>query len=101
MRMLMTAKMSGPEFNASLRSGNAGKIINRILEDTRPEAVYFTAEGGQRTAMLIVHFDDPSAIPRFAEPWFLNFNASIEFKPVMTPDDLRKAALEDLGRKWG
>ncbi|GFO56080.1 hypothetical protein GMSM_30870 [Geomonas sp. Red276] len=101
MRVLLVAKLSTSEFNASLKNGNAGKIINRILEDTKPEAVYFTAEEGCRTAMLIVNLDDPSSIPRLAEPWFLNFNASIEFKPVMTPDDLRKAALDDLGRKWG
>jgi hypothetical protein len=93
--------MSTADFNTSLKSGNASKIINRIIEESKAEAVYFTAEDGCRTAMMVVNFDDPSAIPRFAEPWFLNFNASIEFKPVMTPDDLRKAALDDLGRKWG
>lgn len=101
MRMLMTVKLSTADFNNSLKSGNASKIINRIIEESKAEAVYFTAEDGCRTAMMVVNFDDPSAIPRFAEPWFLNFNASIDFKPVMTPDDLRKAALDDLGRKWG
>jgi hypothetical protein len=41
-----------------------------------------------------------SEIPRFAEPWFLNFDASVEFLPTMTPEDLQKAALDDLGKKW-
>lgn len=101
MRMLMTAKMSTAEFNAVCKSGNVSKILNRIMEECRPEAAYFTTEDGQRTAFLIVNIDDPSVIPRFAEPWFLNFNARVDFRPVMTQDDLRKAAVDDLGRKWG
>ena len=27
-----------------------------------------------------------------AEPWFLAFNAGVEFHPVMIPDDLAKAS---------
>jgi hypothetical protein len=101
MRMLMTVKMSTVEFNGAVKNGTAGKIINRILEECSPEAVYFTSEDGLRTAILVVNLDDASNIPRLAEPWFLNFNASVDFKAVMTPDDLRKAAIDNLGRKWG
>lgn len=100
MRMLMTVKMPTSDFNTTLKNGNASKLMNRILEDCRPEAVYFTAEEGQRTALLVVNIDDPSQIPRLAEPWFLTFNASVDFKVAMTPDDLKKSALDDLGRKW-
>ena len=35
---------------------------------------------------------DAAQIPAFAEPWFLAFNAQIELHPVMTPEDLAKAA---------
>jgi len=100
MRMLMTVKMATGEFNAAVKNGNAGKIMNRILEECRPEAAYFTDEDGQRTAILVVNIDDPSQIPRFAEPWFLNFNASIQFKIAMTQEDLRKSGLDEIGRKW-
>jgi len=101
MRVLMTAKMQTAEFNAAVKSGNASKIMNRILEDCGPEAVYFTEEGGVRTAILVVNINDASQIPRLAEPWFLSFNATVEFKIAMTPEDLRKSGLDDLGRKWG
>ena len=40
-------------------------------------------------------------IPKMAEPWFLTFNATMEFQPVMTPEDLVKAGLEELGKSWG
>ena len=50
--------------------------------------------------MLIVNVSDVSRIPSFAEPFFLSFNADCRFRIVMTPDDLGKAGLEDIGKKW-
>jgi hypothetical protein len=49
---------------------------------------------------MVVDMEDPSRIPALAEPWFLTFNANVEFRVVMTPEDLRKAGLDDLGKKW-
>jgi hypothetical protein len=40
-------------------------------------------------------------VPSLAEPWFLGFNAHVEFSVVMTPEDLGRAGLEALGKKWG
>ena len=67
------------------------KAIQSILAQQKPEAAYFVAEDGKRTAMLIVNLDDASQIPAVAEPWFLAFNAAIELKPLMVPADLEKA----------
>ncbi len=36
-----------------------------------------------------------------AAPWFLLLNADVEFLVVMNPDDLKKAGLEAVGKKWG
>jgi hypothetical protein len=33
---------------------------------------------------------DASQLVQFGEPLFLNFNATVEFVPVMTVDDLRR-----------
>ena len=49
---------------------------------------------------MIVDLKDPSEIPGFAEPWFLTFNADVEFHAVMSPDDLKRAGLDALGKKW-
>ena len=43
---------------------------------------------------------DPSKVPAFAEPWFLTFNADVQFRVVMTPEDLKKAGLDEIGKKW-
>lgn len=101
MRILMNVKIPHQQFNAAVRDGTAGSKLNRILEATKPEAVYFTEQNGQRGAVLIVDLADPSKIPALAEPWFLTFQADVEFRVAMTPDDLKKAGLDELGKKWG
>jgi hypothetical protein len=101
MRMLMHVKIPPEEFNAAVRDGSVGKKIERILQETKPEAVYFTEYQGQRGAVMIVDLKDPSQVPTLAEPWFLLFNADVAFHVAMTPEDLGKAGLDALGKKWG
>ena len=100
MRMLVHVKIPHEKFNAAVRDGSAGKKIKRILEETKPEAVYFTEYNGQRGAIMIINLDNPSKIPSFAEPWFLSFDADVEFHAVMTPAELGRAGLNELGKKW-
>ena len=100
MRMLIHAELPNETFNAAVRDGSAGKKIQRILEEQKPEAVYFMEFEGRRTALLIVNLEDASQIPALAEPWFLTFNANCKVRPVMKPEDLAKAGLEQLGKKW-
>jgi hypothetical protein len=100
MRMLLNVKFPHAEFNQAIRNGTVGQKIPHILENAKPEAVYFTEQNGQRGAILIIDLHDPSEVPAFAEPWFLTFNAEVEFRVVMTPEDLQKAGLEALGKTW-
>ncbi|MBI3910623.1 MAG: panthothenate synthetase [Armatimonadetes bacterium] len=100
MRMLLHIKIPHKEFNAAVLDGSAGQKLRRILEETKPEAVYFTEYEGRRSAIMIVDLEDPSQVPTYAEPWFLSFNADVEFHAVMTPDDLGRAGLDALGKKW-
>ena len=100
MRMLVQVKMPHEPFNAAVRDGSASQKMKRILDETKPEAAYFTEFGGLRTAILIVDVADPSKIPAIAEPWFLTFNASVELHAAMTPEDLSRAGLDALGKKW-
>jgi hypothetical protein len=82
------------------RDGSIGKKIRNILEALKPEAVDFTEYESHRGAIMIVNVDDPSKVPAFAEPGFLTFNANCAFHIMMTPEDLAKAGLDELGRKW-
>lgn len=100
MRMLMSVTMPHEPFNAAVRDGSVGTKLERILEETKPEAVYFTERNGHRGAIVIFDLADPSKIPAVAEPWFLAFNADVEFRIAMTPADIKKAGLGDFGKKW-
>ena len=101
MRMLIDVTFPLEPFNTMVKNGTAGQKIQQILEDIKPEAVYFTEGGGNRRAILIVDIPDPSKVPAVAEPFFLTFNASVELRIVMAPEDLAKAGLEELGKKYG
>jgi hypothetical protein len=83
-----------------VKDGTAGKKMRRILDELKPEAAYFGDVQGHRGGIMIINLDDPSKVPTFAEPWFLTFNADCEFRVVMTPEDLAKAGLDELGKKW-
>jgi hypothetical protein len=100
MRMLLNVSLPLEAFNAAVKDGTIGKKIERILDETKPEAVYFTEQNGRRGAILIVDVADPSKVPALAEPWFLLFNASVKFRIVMSPKELGKAGLDAIGKKW-
>ncbi len=100
MRMLLHVKFPHEEFNAAVKDGTAGQKVKRILDEAKPEAVYFTEYGGRRGVILIIDLKDPSQVPAYAEPWFLTFNADVKFHIVMNPEDLGRAGLEALGKKW-
>jgi hypothetical protein len=100
MRMLIQVKIPHKEFNALVKDGSAGRKMKRIFDELKPEAVYFTEYSGHRGLIMIADVAGPSDVPRIAEPWFLIFNADVEFHIVMTPEDLEKAGLEKLGKKW-
>lgn len=101
MRLLMTVKFPHAEFNALTKKGQVGKVIKEILTDAQPEAVYFTEQCGQRSAVMVINVDNVASIPKYAEPWFLKFNADCQFRIAMTPEDLERSGLEELGKKWG
>ena len=63
MRMLLNVKIPHAEFNKAVRDGSVGNKIRRILEDAKPEAVYFTEQDGYRGAILIIDLADPSQVP--------------------------------------
>ncbi len=103
MRFLVKARMDVEAANALATAGKLGSTIQSILEDLKPEAAYFVADEGQRTAILVINMEDASQIPAIAEPWFLAFNADIEATPAMIAEDLEKAgpAIEQAVKKYG
>ena len=98
--MLMHLQFPLEPFNTYVKDGSAGHKIQKILEALKPEAAYFCEQNGHRGGTLVVNLKDASEIPMFAEPFFLTFNAHVEFRVAMTPEDLGRANLEAHGKKW-
>ena len=91
MRMLLKCKVPAIEGNIGIMNGTFQKLVAYFETEFKPEAIYFIAEDGFRTTMMIVDMKDPSYMPAMAEPWFLAMNVKLEFTPVMIPADLEKA----------
>src|SRR5258708_6848147 len=91
MRFLFKISFPVESGNAAAKK-NGLQAIQKIVEQQKPEAAYFVADGGKRTAILVINMDDASQLPAIAEPWFLALNAAVEVTPAMVPADLQKAA---------
>ncbi len=90
MRFLVKVTLPVEAGNAAAKKDGFA-AVRSILEEQKPEATYLLAEGGKRTAILILNMEKESDLPRIAEPWFLAFNADIEATPAMVPEDLAEA----------
>jgi len=101
MRFIIKISLPVEAGNAAAKEGF--KAIPSILEEQKPEAAYFYLENGKRTALLVTDIQEPSQIPAIVEPWFLGFNAAVEFHPAMVAKDLEKAgpAIGQAVKKYG
>jgi hypothetical protein len=100
MRFLVQVVTPHEPFNTLIKEGMVETKMQAILAETKPEAAYFTEINGRRTVLLIVNLNDVSQMPSVAEPWFLIFGADVEFHPVMLGEDLGRANLKEIGKKW-
>jgi hypothetical protein len=97
MRVLLKAQMDTEKANEAIRNGTLPKLIQESVEQIKPEAAYFTAEDGQRTAFLVFDMQDSSQMPVISEPFFLSLGAKISYTPIMNLEDVQKG-LSQLGR---
>ncbi len=100
MRMIMNVTIPHHTFNAAVKDGTAGAKIGKILEAIKPESVYFTEQNGKRGAILIVDLPNDAKVPALAEPWFLTFEADVEIRIAMTPEDLKASGIDTMGKQW-
>lgn len=96
----LDVQLPNAEFSAAVRDGTAEAKLTRIIESSKPEAVYFTEEDGHRSALLVVDVANSSLIPSLVEPWFLTFNADVRCRIAMTPAELRESGISEIGKRW-
>jgi len=90
MRTLLKATMDVIASNKAIQDGSLPKIMQATMDRLKPEATYFLATDGCRSCLMVFDMKDASEIPSIAEPFFMNFNAKVEFCPVMNAEDLQK-----------
>jgi hypothetical protein len=100
MRIMYKISLPAERFNELSREGVVGEKIMRIIEETKPESIYFTGNKYGRGAVAVYDLKDNSNLPAAAEPWFLTFNAEIEYGPAITPQELGEAGLDEITKKW-
>ena len=97
MRTLLKVSMPVEPANKAIKDGSLPQTIQNFIKDVRPEASYFYAEHGQRTALFVLDLKDPTQIPQVVEPLFTKLSAAVELYPVMNADEL-KSGLEKVAR---
>jgi hypothetical protein len=90
MMMMLRAHFDVEAANLTINEGSAGPVIDKAFAVAKPEAVYFVADKGQRGVVAFFDLVSADQMPAISEPLFQAFGATVEFLPVMTPDDLMK-----------
>ncbi|HLI55763.1 MAG TPA: hypothetical protein VKY26_01900 [Actinomycetota bacterium] len=90
MRTMLTVVIDTPAGNAAVKDGAIGKYLDELAQQLKPEAMYFFATKGKRTALAVFDMTDSSQIPAICEPIFQGLNAEVELQPVMNAEDLQK-----------
>ena len=102
MRMLLRLTFPTDRFNEMMKAGKVGPAIQRILEDTKPEAAWFGSEqDGERGAVVVVDVPTPADLPRVTEPWYLALGARVETSVAMTPEEVAGLDMDGLAKTYG
>ena len=90
MRMMLQATIDTEAGNQTLRTGSMPKVIEQVVEQLKPEAVYFTPKDGQRSMIAVFDMTDSSLLPVISEPLFQTGRAQVTISPCMNLDDLQR-----------
>lgn len=90
MRVMARVQIPVDAGNRGIQAGTLPKVIEQFADRWHPEAMYFTSLDGMRTGFFVFDMPDSSALPPFAEPFFMELNADVQVVPVMNGEDLQK-----------
>lgn len=94
MRMLLRLTIPVEAGNRTILDGTLPQVMESMMNRLKPEAAYFIADHGQRTALIFFDMTNPTEIPGIAEPFFMKLNAAVEFIPAMNAEDLQAGLAE-------
>jgi hypothetical protein len=76
--------------NKMLQDPNFQKKLEGVLNQIKPEAVYFTPIEGERGIYMIVNLPSADMIATISEPLWMTFNCKLDLQPVMELKDLQQ-----------
>jgi len=90
MRMMLKVVIPAGAGNRAVRDGTLPRTIKETMDRLDPEASYFFAEDGKRTALFFFDLQDASQVPIIVEPLFMGMDAAVTIVPAMNAADLEK-----------
>jgi hypothetical protein len=96
MRMLLKVTIPVAKGNAALRDGSMQPALQDVMEQLKPEAAYFLALNGHRTALFFFEMQSQADSFSVLQPFWLNLEAEVELVPAMDFSDLQ-AGLASMG----
>ena len=91
MRFLVRIQPTVEGGNKMMKEPKGIQKLEAYYKKIKGEAAYFYEENGLRTFEFIIDLPSVDKIPSIAEPMFQEYNAAVEFHPVMVFKDLKKA----------
>jgi hypothetical protein len=88
MRTVLCIYIEASKGSEALKSGATQKAIGAFVEKFKPEAAYFFAERGMRTAFFVFDMTNSSQQAEISEPFF-TLACEVHIGPCMNSEDLQ------------
>jgi len=91
MKFLIKARIPVEAGNKSIKDGSLFTKMNEYFARVKPEALYFTITGGQRTIVFVVDVPSADKLPEYTEALWIGLNAELYWVPVADQKEFAKA----------
>lgn len=90
MRLMMKFTIPTERGNRAAEDGSMQAVLQEILEDTKPEAAYFSMLHGKRYCFLVIEEEDQARLMQHNEKLMRALDAEIHYGPALTVEDLAR-----------
>jgi len=90
-RMMLKVQIPPEGGNQAIKAGKQGAIFEALINQIKPEAVYFTQEDGLRTVYFVYTIHKTTDFAAIHEPLIQGFGARVYDMPALTWDELKQA----------
>jgi hypothetical protein len=97
MRFMVEFTVPTQHGNEIVRSGKIDKVLKKLGEEFKPEAMYFYPADGCRAGCIFLQTDNPAVGAAVGERLWFGLQAEIKVTPVMNAEELRKG-LSDIAK---